>query len=145
MLYDRPNDLVVLLLRCAEIRPREVLQLRHDATIDDLAVGVLARQLEPSLDEIGHERLNRDEKHLLITVKGYTLHRFILPDLTRPVLMALHLCVLLQMGQHHDQRNAFLVNHPPKILNCRLERPLGRYKELIVARDACIDKVRIDI
>ena len=45
MLYDRPNDLVVLLLRCAEIGPREVLQLRHYATIDDLAVGVLARQL----------------------------------------------------------------------------------------------------
>ena len=145
MLYDRPNDLVVLLLGCAEIGPREVLQLRHDATIDDLSVGVLACELEPSLDEVGHERLNRDEEHLLITVKGYTLHRFILPDLTRPVLMALDLCVLLQMCQHHDQRNAFLVNHPPKILNCRLKRPLCRYKELIVARDACIDKVRIDI
>ena len=55
MLYDCTNDLVVLFLRCAEIRPREILQLSDDSAIDDLSIGVFSRELEPSLDQVRHE------------------------------------------------------------------------------------------
>ena len=117
MLNDSTNDLVVLLFRCTEIRPREILQLSDDATVNNLSIGVFSGQLEPSLDQVRHEGFHRNEKYFLIAVKGDTLYRFVFPNLTRPVLMTLDLRMLLQMRQHDNQRDAFLVNHSPKILN----------------------------
>ena len=95
MLNNRFNDLVVLLLRRTEVRPCQILELRHDSTVHNLAICVLLSQLEPPLDQVGHEAFHGDEENLFIAVKWNTLHRLILPHLLRPVLVALHLRVFL--------------------------------------------------
>ena len=59
--------------------------------------------------------------------------------------MTLDLRVLFQMGEHDDERDSFLVDHAPEILNSRLERALRRDEQLIVSRDARVDEVRVDI
>ena len=41
MLNDRLDNLVVLLLGRSEIRPRQILQLCYDPSIDDLTISVL--------------------------------------------------------------------------------------------------------
>ena len=69
VLDDCSDNLVVLLLRRPEIRPGQVLQLRHDARAYNLATRVFLRQLKPSLDQIRHQTFNRDEENLLVVVK----------------------------------------------------------------------------
>ena len=94
MLNDRLDNLVVLLLGCPEIWPRQILQLRNNPTVNYLTIGVLLSQLKPSLDQVGHEAFNRNQEHFFVIVKWNALNRLILPDLSRPILMALHLGVL---------------------------------------------------
>lgn len=117
ILDDRFNNLVVLLFGCSEIRPRQVLQLCHDPTVYNLAIGVFLRELESSLDKAGHQALDRDQEHFFIIVEWDALHGLVLPDLRGPVLVALYFRVLIQMCQHDYQRYPLLVDHSPKVFN----------------------------
>lgn len=53
-----PQNLVVLLFWGAEVRPRQVLQLRHYAPTTDGSACILRCQLEPPFDQVGHEGLD---------------------------------------------------------------------------------------
>ena len=68
------NDFVVLFFGGAKVGPRQVLKLRDDSAIYDDPVGVFLGQLEPALDQVGHEALDGDEQHLLVVVEGDALH-----------------------------------------------------------------------
>lgn len=59
--------------------------------------------------------------------------------------MALHFRVLLQVRQHDDQRDSFLIDHAPEVLNCGLERALRRDKQLIVAAHGRVNEVGVDV
>jgi hypothetical protein len=128
----RLQNLVVLFLGCAKIWPRQVLQLRDDPTVYHLASGVLLRELEPALDQVGHEGLDGEEANFFVVLEGNAADTLVFPDLTGPVLVALDLRVLLQVGQHNDQRDALLVHHTPEVLDGRLKRPLRRNEQLVV-------------
>ena len=128
-----------------EIWPCQILQLRHNSTVDDGSFCVFFSQLEPSLDEIGHEDFNWDQEHFLVVVKRYASHALVLPDLLRPVLMTLNLWMLFQLGQAYDQRDAFLINHAPEVFDGRLQRSLCGNEKLIVAVYWGVDIVRIDV
>jgi hypothetical protein len=66
-------------------------------------------------------------------------------DLSREVLVALHLPAFFVTGQHDDQLNFLLPNHAPKILYGVREGPLSRDEKLIVLSSGGIDVVCIDI
>ena len=59
--------------------------------------------------------------------------------------MALDLGMLLQMRQHYDKWDSFLVNHAPKVLNGRFERSLRSNEELVIPSDGRVDEVRINV
>jgi hypothetical protein len=103
MLDDCSYYLVVLFFGRSEIRPSQVLQLRHNSRLHDLAIAVFVRDLEPALDQVGHEALNGDKEHLFIIVKGNSRHRLVLPDLLGPVLVALDFGMFFQVCQHDDE------------------------------------------
>ena len=50
MLNYSLNDLVVLLLGCAKVRPSQVLELSDDLAADNVAVRVFLAQFQPSFD-----------------------------------------------------------------------------------------------
>ena len=145
MLNYRLDNLVVLLFGRSEVRPRQVLQLRDDPTVDHLAIGVFLRQLEPALNQIRHEALDGDEEHFLIAVERDALNAFILPHLRRPVLVTLDLSVLLEVRQHDDERDSLLVNHSPEVFYCCLEWPLRSDEQLVVATDRSVNEVGVDV
>ena len=145
VLYDRLNNLVVLFFGSSKVWPCQVLQLSHNAPIDNHSIGVFLCQLESAFYQIWHKRLHGYQEHLLITFEWNSLHAFVLPNLSWPVLVTLDLCVLLQVCQHDNQRDALLVNHAPKVLDSRFKRSLCCDKELVIASDRCVDEVRIDI
>ena len=145
MLYDRLNNLVVLFFGCSKVWPRQVLQLRHNAPINNHSIRVFLCQLESAFYQIWHERLHRYQEHLFITFEWNTLHAFVLPDLCWPVLVTFYLRVLLQVCEHDDKGNALLIDHAPKVFNSRLKRALCCNKELVIAGDGRVDEVCIDI
>jgi len=53
--------------------------------------------------------------------------------------------MLLQVRQHDDERNLFLVHHSPEVLNRGVEGALRGDKKLVVARHGRVDEVRIDV
>jgi len=73
------------------------------------------------------------------------LDALILPNLLWPVLVALDLGMLLEVGEHDDERDALLVDHAPEVLNGGVEGALRRDEQLVVARDCRIYIVRIDV
>lgn len=51
--------------------------------------------------------------------------------------------MLLDVCEHDNQRDAFLVDHSPKVLGCSLQGSLSGYEELVILRRRGVDVVRI--
>lgn len=82
---------------------------------------------------------------LFVVVVLYASEVFIFADLTRPVLMALHFRVLFQVGQHHNERNFFLLDHSPETANRCLKGTLGRDEKLVIPLNRGVDVVGVDV
>ena len=59
--------------------------------------------------------------------------------------MRFDLRMLFQVRQHDDEGDFFLIDHAPKILYCRFKGALRRNKQLIIPRDASVNKVGVDV
>lgn len=51
--------------------------------------------------------------------------------------------MLLDVGEHDNQLDAFLVDHSPEVLGCSLQGSLSGYEELVILRRRGVDVVRI--
>ena len=135
VLNYRFDDLVVLLFRCSEVGPRQVLQLCDDSSSHDGATWVLFCELQAPLNQIRHARLNADKQDFFVVFEGDAAVVVAFPHLAGPVLVTLDLGVLLEVREHDNERNSLLLDHAPEILHRGLERALRSDEQLVVAAD----------
>ena len=87
------------------VRPAQVLQLGHEAGIQNLAIlEVLLRQSHLSLNQIGHDLFDADQAYLFIIIENDPCLLLVLLDLTWPVCVTFNFVDFLRSRQHDDQR-----------------------------------------